>query len=185
LLWAREAEKPEAHRIDWESNQVTVVDIHGLHDRAERFVTGVMIKRLCEHKERMGRREPLHFLVLDELNRYAPRDGTSPIKEVLLDVAERGRSLGMILIGAEQTASEVERRVIANSAFRVVGRLDTAEAARSEYGFLPAVTRQRAGILKPGSMILQQPHIPVPLQVRFPFPSWATRAEEAAPASPE
>jgi hypothetical protein len=71
--------------------------------------------------------------------------------------------------------------VIANSAFRVVGRLDTAEAARSEYGFLPAVTRMRAGILKPGSMIVQQPTIPVPMQLRFPFPSWATRAEEAAP----
>ncbi|MBI4260912.1 MAG: ATP-binding protein [Actinobacteria bacterium] len=180
LIWGREAEDPASHRIDWESNQVTVVDIHNLHDRAKRFVTGVVIKRLFEHKERMGRREPLHFLVLDELNRYAPRDGWSPIKEVLLDVAERGRSLGMILVGAEQTASEVERRIIANSAFRVVGRLDTAEAARAEYGFLPAVTRQRAGILKPGSMILQQPHIPVPLQIRFPFPSWATRADEAA-----
>jgi DNA helicase HerA-like ATPase len=183
LVWGREAEHPERHRIDWEANQVTVVDIHTLHDRAKRFVTGVVIKRLFEHKERMGRREPLAFLVLDELNRYAPREGWSPIKEVLLDVAERGRSLGMILVGAEQTASEVERRVIANSAFRVVGRLDTAEAQRSEYGFLPAVTRQRAAILKPGSMILQQPHIPVPLQLRFPFPSWATRAEEAVIAA--
>jgi hypothetical protein len=182
LVVGREAEDPAAHRIDWEGNQVTVVDIHNLHDRAKRFVTGVVIKRLFEHKERMGRREPLAFLVLDELNRYAPREGWSPIKEVLLDVAERGRSLGMILVGAEQTASEVERRVIANSAFRVVGRLDTAEAQRSEYGFLPAVTRQRAAILKPGSMILQQPHIPVPLQIRFPFPSWATRADEAVPA---
>lgn len=181
LIWGRQAEHPERHRIDWEANQVTVVDIHNLHDRAKRFVTGVAIKRLFEHKERMGRREPLAFLVLDELNRYAPREGWSPIKEVLLDVAERGRSLGMILVGAEQTASEVERRVIANSAFRVVGRLDTAEAQRSEYGFLPAVTRQRASILKPGSMILQQPHIPVPLQIRFPFPAWATRADEAAP----
>jgi hypothetical protein len=180
LVWGREAEHPERHRIDWGANQVTVVDIHNLHDRAKRFVTGVVIKRLFEHKERMGRREPLAFLVLDELNRYAPREGWSPIKEVLLDVAERGRSLGMILVGAEQTASEVERRVIANSAFRVVGRLDTAEAQRGEYGFLPAVTRQRASILKPGSMILQQPHIPVPLQLRFPFPSWATRADEAA-----
>jgi DNA helicase HerA-like ATPase len=181
LVWGREAEQPERHRIDWEAHQVTVVDIHNLHDRAKRFVTGVVIKRLFEHKERMGRREPLAFLVLDELNRYAPRDGWSPIKEVLLDVAERGRSLGMVLIGAEQTASEVERRVISNSAFRVVGRLDTAEAQRSEYGFLPAVTRARASILKPGSMILQQPHIPIPIQVRFPFPAWATRAEEAAP----
>ena len=182
LIWGREAEHPERHRVDWEANQVTVVDIHTLHDRAKRFVTGVVIKRLFEHKERMGTRQPLAFLVLDELNRYAPREGWSPIKEVLLDVAERGRSLGMILIGAEQTASEVERRIIANSAFRVVGRLDTAEAGRSEYGFLPAVTRDRASILKPGSMILQQPHIPIPVQIRFPFPSWATRADEAVDA---
>jgi len=34
LIWGREAENPAAHRIDWESNQVTVVDIHNLHDRA-------------------------------------------------------------------------------------------------------------------------------------------------------
>jgi DNA helicase HerA-like ATPase len=179
LIWGRDAEDPSRHRIDWESSQVSVIDIHGLHDRAKRFVTGVVIKRLFEEKERRGTRLPLTFLVLDELNRYAPREGWSPIKEVLLDVAERGRSLGMVLIGAEQTASEVERRIIANAAFRVVGRLDTAEAQRSEYGFLPAVTRARASILKPGSMILQQPHIPIPIQVRFPFPSWATRAEEA------
>ena len=179
LVRGRDAEDPAAHRIEWDSNQVTVVDLHALHDRAKRFVTGVVLKRLFEDKERMGRREPLTFIVLDELNRYAPREGWSPIKEVLLDVAERGRSLGMILVGAEQTASEVERRIIANSAFRIVGRLDTAEAQRSEYGFLPAVTRARAAILKPGSMILQQPHIPIPLQIRFPFPSWATRAEEA------
>ena len=178
LIWGREAENPSAHRIDWDASQVTVIDIHNLHDRAKRFVTGVVIKKLFEHKERQGQRLPLTFLVLDELNRYAPRDGWSPIKEVLLDVAERGRSLGMILVGAEQTASEVERRVIANSAFRVVGRLDTAEAERSEYGFMPAVTRARASILKPGSMILQQPHVPIPMQISFPFPSWATRHDE-------
>src|ERR671919_226059 len=183
LIWGREAENPQAHRIDWDQSQVTVIDIHNLHDRAKRFVTGVVIKKLFEQKEQQGVRLPLTFLVLDELNRYAPREGWSPIKEVLLDVAERGRSLGMILIGAEQTASEVERRIIANSAFRIVGRLDSAEAERSEYGFMPAVTRARAAILKPGSMILQQPHIPIPVQIKFPFPSWATRADEVAPSS--
>ena len=119
------------------------------------------------------------MVVLDELNKYAPREGTSPIKEVLLDIAERGRSLGVVLIGAQQTASEVERRIIANSSIRVVGRLDSAEASREEYGFLPAVHRQRATILKPGTMILSQPELPVPLVVVFPFPAWATRASEA------
>jgi uncharacterized protein len=180
LIKGSDAPDPEAHRIDWEARQVSVIDIHNLHDRAKRFVVGVVVKRLFEQKEATGSARPLVFLVLDELNKYAPRDGWSPIKEVLLDIAERGRSLGVILIGAEQTASEVERRVVANCAIRVVGRLDPAEALRPEYGFLSATARQRAAILRPGSMILQQPHLPVPIEVGFPFPSWATRQSEAA-----
>jgi DNA helicase HerA-like ATPase len=169
---------PERHRIAREQ-QITVVDIHNLHDRAKRFVVGVVLRRTFEDKERSGQARPLVFVVLDELNKYAPRDGSSPIKEVLLDIAERGRSLGIILVGAQQTASEVERRIIANSAVRVVGRLDTAEAGREEYGFLPPVLRQRATIAKPGTMILSQPELPVPLVCEFPFPAWATRPSEA------
>ena len=59
----------------------------------------------------------------------------------------------------------------------MVGRLDPAEAERAEYGFLTAAGRARAGILKPGTMIVQQPEIPTPLLLRFPFPAWATRQE--------
>jgi DNA helicase HerA-like ATPase len=88
----------------------------------------------------------------------------------------------MILLGAQQTASEVERRIVANSAVRVVGRLDAAEAARGEYGFLPAAQRDRSKILKPGTMLVAQPVLPVPLVVEFPFPAWATRASEAHPS---
>ncbi len=168
----------ERHAVDLD-RQVSVVDLHNLHDRAKRFVVGVVLRKAFEEKERSGQRRPLTFVVLDELNKYAPREGSSPIKEILLDVAERGRSLGIVLIGAQQTASEVERRVIANSALRVVGRLDTAEAAREEYGWLPTVQRQRATILKPGTMLLSQPELPIPLVVQFPFPSWATRPDEA------
>ncbi|MEX1177196.1 MAG: ATP-binding protein [Nitriliruptor sp.] len=169
---------PERHRIRHEA-QVTVVDLHRLNDRAKRFVVGVVLRRQFDAKEASGSPDPLTFIVLDELNKYAPREGSSPIKELLLDVAERGRSLGMILIGAQQTASEVERRVVANCAIRVVGRLDAAEAGRDEYGFLPTAFRQRATIVKPGTMILSQPQLPVPLVVEFPFPSWATRPSEA------
>ncbi len=170
----------EQHRIDLQ-RQVTVVDIHNLNDRAKRFVVGVTVRKAFEEKERQGQSDELLFLVLDELNKYAPREGFSPIKEILLDVAERGRSLGVILIGAQQTASEVERRIIANSAIRVVGRLDSAEAGRDEYGFLPGVQRQRATIMKPGTMIVAQPELPIPVVVEFPFPAWATRASEAGP----
>jgi uncharacterized protein len=171
-----------AHAVNTaESAQVTVVDLHNLPDRAQRFVVGVTLKTEFERKEKAGTAKPLLFVVLDELNKYAPREGSSPIKEILLDIAERGRSLGVVLIGAQQTASEVERRIVANSAIRVVGRLDPAEAGRPEYGFLPPAQRARALIAKPGTMFVSQPELPVPLVVEFPFPAWATRPAEAGP----
>lgn len=164
-------------------SQVTVVDLHNLNDRAQRFVVGVVLRTAFRKKEAAGTAKPLQFVVLDELNKYAPREGTSPIKEILLDVAERGRSLGIVLIGAQQTASEVERRIVANAAIRVVGRLDSAEAGRPEYGWLPTAQRQRSTIVKPGTMLVSQPQLPVPMVVEFPFPAWATRPSEAAPGA--
>jgi hypothetical protein len=62
----------------------------------------------------------------------------------------------------------------------VVGRLDAAEAGRTEYGFLPASQLVRATLAKPGAMFVSQPEIPVPLAVEFPFPAWATRLAECA-----
>ncbi|MDT7619352.1 MAG: hypothetical protein QOC83_5677 [Pseudonocardiales bacterium] len=166
-------------RISTEGQQVTVVDLHNLPERAQRFVVGVVLAAETARKEAAGP-GGLLFTMIDELNKYAPREGSSPIKEVLLDVAERGRSLGIILIGAQQTASEVERRIVANSSIKVVGRLDPAEASRPEYGFLPPSQRGRATLARPGTMFISQPEIPVPLAVEFPFPAWATRLSESA-----
>ncbi|MDN5860129.1 MAG: ATP-binding protein, partial [Pseudonocardia sp.] len=132
-----------ARRVTTEGRQVTVVDLHNLPERAQRFVVGVVLASETARKEAAGT-AGLLFTMIDELNKYAPREGASPIKEVLLDIAERGRSLGIILIGAQQTASEVERRIVSNSSVKVVGRLDPAEAGRPEYGFLPPAQRARA-----------------------------------------
>lgn len=166
--------------IDWSAQQVTVVDIHSLHASAQLFVVGVLLKRMMDQKEKQGGSRPLVFVVLDELNKYAPREGWSPLHSVLLDIAERGRSLGVSLFGAQQTASEVERRIVGNASLKVVGRLDAAEAERTEYGFLTRVGRVRATLLRPGSMIVAQPEIPMAILLRFPFPSWATRKDEVA-----
>lgn len=157
--------------------QVSVVDIHQLSAQAQMFVVGAILREVFARKEG-GKYQGRIFVVLDELNKYAPSEGESPIKDILLDIAERGRSLGVILIGAQQTASEVERRIVANAAIRVVGRLDAAEAERPEYRYLPASFRERAMILPQGTMILQQPELPVPLPLTFPFPAWATKSEE-------
>lgn len=174
-------DRPSRREITTDGQQVTVVDLHNLPERAQRFVVGVVLAAETARKERSGP-GGLLFTMIDELNKYAPREGSSPIKEILLDIAERGRSLGIILIGAQQTASEVERRIVSNSSIKIVGRLDAAEASRPEYGFLPTSQRQRATLAKPGTMFVSQPEIPVPLAVEFPFPAWATRLSEVGPA---
>ena len=179
------AGKAGQHQLDFRQSQVTVVDLHRLHDKAQRFVVGTLLSRLFEQKENSGSNLPLVFVVLDELNKYCPNSGHGPLKEMLVDVAERGRSLGIVLIGAQQTASEVEPRVVANSSLRVVSRLDTAEAERAEYGFLGTAGRARAGILKQGTMIVQQPEVPSPLLLRFPFPAWATKRSEVEGGEPD
>jgi len=170
-------EDREKYRIDWRSSKVSVVGINKLHNIAQMFVVGAILKKLFKEKEKTGRK-PVLYILLDELNKYAPRNGWSPIKDILLDIAERGRSLGIILIGAQQTASEVERRIVANASVKVSGRLDAAEVHAKEYDYLPQVYKQRAMLLKKGQVIIHQPDIPLPLIVHFPFPAWATRAEE-------
>jgi hypothetical protein len=170
----------EARRIDRAAANVTVVAIQSLHEQAQRFVVGALLRETFKEKEDTGQRLPLSVIVLDELNRYAPRDGTGPLKDMLIDIAQRGRSLGVLLVGAQQTASRVAPEVLENAAIRVSGRLDAAEAERAEYGWMLPSTRARARLLKPGTMVVSQPAIPVPLVVTFPFPPWATRKEEVA-----
>jgi len=160
-----------------QDRMVTVADINHLGAKAQMFVVGVTLRKLFLEKEKRGQ-FPTVFIVLDELNKYAPREGYSPIKELLVEIAERGRSLGIILIGAQQTASEVERRVVGQAAIRVVGRLDAAEAERPEYNFLPTSCKQRALFVKSGTMFVQQPEVPAPIMVSFPFPPYATRRAE-------
>jgi hypothetical protein len=170
----------ESRRIDRAQAQVTVVALQSLHDLAQRFVVGALLSEAFKEKEGSGQRFPLSVVVLDELNKYAPREGQSPIKDMLIDIAQRGRSLGVLLVGAQQTASRVASEVLENAALRVTGRLDAAEAERAEYGWMLPSTRARARLLKPGTMVISQPSIPVPLVVDFPFPPWATRKEEVA-----
>jgi DNA helicase HerA-like ATPase len=164
------------------NRHITVVDIHKLHEAAQRFVVGALLNEMFESKQGTGR-EPLRFVLLDELNKYAPRAGHSPIKELLVDIAERGRSLGVLLIGAQQSALDVDAAIVRNASLKVAGRLDASEA--SEYRFLTPELRQRAARFLPGTMVIDQPIVPAPIPIRFPFPPFATNVSEAGSADPE
>jgi DNA helicase HerA-like ATPase len=114
---------------------------------------------------------------LDELNKFAPATGFSPLKELLVDIAERGRSLGVLLIGAQQAASAVAPALPRNASLKVAGRLDAGES--DTYRFLTPALRERATRFMPGTMVVSQPVVPEPIPIRFPWPPYATNPEEA------
>ena len=162
--------------VSHENKRLHVVDISTLHDDAQRFVVGALLDRWWHEKQGSGR-TPLRFVVLDELNKYAPAHGYSPLKELLVDIAERGRSLGVLLIGAQQAASAVAQALPRNASLKVAGRLDAGES--EAYRFLSASLRDRASRFMPGTMVVSQPVVPEPIPVRFPFPPFATNQDEA------
>lgn len=172
-------EEVKSYNIDWRKAQVNVVDIHRLSDRAKYFTVGAILKSIVVEKENTGTPWPLVFIVLDELNKYAPINGDSPIADIVLDIAERGRSLGIILIGAQQTASEVTHRVVSNASIRVCGNMDASEAEHSVYGYLGSLNKKRVQYLTPGQMFVYQPDVPQTVLVQFPMPAWATRYQES------
>ena len=163
--------------VSAENARLHVVDISTLHDDAQRFVVGALLDRVWREKQGTGR-TPLRFVVLDELNKYAPAHGFSPLRDLLVDIAERGRSLGVLLIGAQQAASAVAQALPRNASLKVAGRLDASES--DAYRFLTPALRDRATRFMPGTMVVSQPIVPEPIPVRFPFPPFATNSDEAA-----
>ena len=162
--------------VSSENARLHVVHIEPLHDDAQRFVVGSLLDGVWREKQGTGR-VPLRFVVLDELNKYAPAKGFSPLRELLVDIAERGRSLGVLLVGAQQAASAVAPALPRNASLKVAGRLDANEA--DAYRFLSSALRERASRFMPGTMVLSQPIVPEPIPLRFPFPAYATNPDEA------
>ncbi len=113
------------------------------------------------------------IIFVDELNKYAPSRGEaskSPIVEQVLDIAERGRSFGIILFSAQQFLSAVHPRVTGNAATKVLGRTDSAEVNEGNYRFLDKDIKMHLTRLEKGELILSHPIYRQPVKIHFPRP---------------
>ncbi len=113
------------------------------------------------------------IVFVDELNKYAPSRGESadsPIVEQVLDIAERGRSFGIILFSAQQFLSAVHPRVTGNAATKILGRTDSAEVNEGNYRFLDKDIKMHLTRLDKGELILSHPIYRQPVKIRFPRP---------------
>ncbi|GIV07776.1 MAG: ATPase [Fimbriimonadales bacterium] len=159
--------------------EVVVVDIAKLTDDEQTLVFGDILRTIyalyAESDEtEIGDTIPEKVIIfVDELNKYAPpRESASPIIEQVLDIAERGRSLGVVLFGAEQFRSAVHPRVVGNCATHVFGRTGSTELSDAAYRMLDADVRMSLTRLEKGEMLLAHSPFRQPIKIRFPRPAY-------------
>jgi hypothetical protein len=159
-----------------EGGHTYVVDIAKLNDYEQTFVFGDIVRTtyelFAESDETFNLPKKV-IIFVDELNKYAPA-GTkeSPLIEQILDISERGRSLGVILFSAQQFMSAVHPRVTGNAATKVIGRSSSAEVMQQDYRFLEQDLKLSLTRLSKGELLLQHAIFRQPVKVIFPKPAY-------------
>jgi len=160
-----------------EKNDVFVIDIAKLDEETQGFVFGDVMRAIYDLKlgttERTEKEIPSKIVIfIDELNKYASNEipKNSPILKQLLDITERGRSLGIILFGAEQFISDIHKRVKGNCSTLAYGRTNVIEISKSDFQFVPHVYKSMLTRLKQGEYILQNPIFRSLINIKFPKP---------------
>ncbi|HEU4877982.1 MAG TPA: hypothetical protein VFT21_00930 [Gemmatimonadaceae bacterium] len=156
----------------FQDRAVYVVDVASLEEDAQDLIFARIVSRLREHLERRDLGVKNLIVFVDELNKYAPGDGQDTyVRKMLLDIAERGRYLGLVLFSAQQFRSQVHRRVVGNSGTALYGRMDADELATPGYAVLSPATRTKLATLEKGQLMVRHPHFTQPIFVRFPRPA--------------
>ncbi len=165
--------------------QLWVVDITQLSDKGQRLIFQTVVRtvfRLLEERKAAkitGRWEdqeleqfPEHVVIfVDELNKFVPAGREfSVLKGDIVEIAARGRSVGLSLIGAQQLASKVDEEVLANTSTFAVGRSHPVEIRKPPYGWLAEGLKQKATLLDKGWMLLWHTLHNRPVLVHFPIP---------------
>lgn len=169
----------------FEDRAVYVVDVALLEEDAQDLIFARVVSKLREHLERRDLGVKHVVVFVDELNKYAPADGPDTyVRKMLLDIAERGRYLGLVLFGAQQFRSQVHRRVVGNAGTALYGRMDGDELATPGYAVLSPATRTKLATLAKGQLMVRHPHFTQPIFVRFPRPA-VMRGRDGAERFPQ
>ncbi len=165
---------------------VSVIDIQSIHDaHLQRFVIAAALNQLVQWRSGPhAARHETFLVVIDELNRYAPRGASDAITKLFEYVASQMRSRGIILFGAQQQGSRVSDVVIENSQTRVLGRSGGQELADSIWRGFSEGDRKLALRLSPDEKVIVAPNFREALHVKVPRPPWAMRPEEATDVPP-
>ena len=145
-----------------------VIQLYGLSEVEKKIVVNAVVRTISEGLTDKDKHLDRVVIVMDELNKYAPRK-YSAVKEQLIEIVARGRDLKLSLIGAQQFASEIDKQVYGNTSTKILGVTDRSELKSEAYAYLGELKNQ-ADKLDKGELIIYHPMYPAPILIRFPAP---------------
>ncbi len=158
-----------------------VVDISQLPYSLQRFVVGSILKQAVQARKSADAVPNLRFaIMLDELNRFAPRGAKDELTQLLEQVATEMRSQGVILLGAQQMASQVSTKVVEMASIRALGRTGSAELTDKIWAVLEKPTKEMAAKLSNKEKLVWQPTFRQPMLVKMPMNPWADKRDNIA-----
>ena len=169
-----DVELPKEIANNLKPGDVMVIDMARLDENSQSFVFGAVARAIYDLKLGASRSDIPDKIIIfvDELNKYASTDTpkSSPILKQILDIAERGRSLGIILFSVEQFRSSIHDRVKGNCATSAYGRTNATEVSKPDYRYIPKAYQSMMTRLTQGEYIISNPALRSLVNIRFPRP---------------
>lgn len=160
---------------DLYNGSIFVIDLQAINDRGQAMVFNKILTRVYKMllDKNVSRDFDSVVFFIDELNKFAPQDPNvrAPIKQSLVEICARGRSIGVSLFGVEQFMSQIERQVVDNSSTIIYGRTGAAELMTDNYKWLDPDMRNRLTTVPRGTFLLKHAKFVQPVFCKFPFPS--------------
>ncbi len=165
-----------------EDREVWVIDIQQLSFYPRKLVFEKVIREFVSRLEEKKLKVDKLIIFMDELNKYAPpqasRDVAS-LKEKLIDIAARGRSIGVSLFSAQQFKSRVDANILGNISTDIYGKTKQSELQEPIYKKFTEEIKGKMRRFGRGDKLLDHELFEAPVFVKIPRPPCMLGSEKA------
>ncbi len=154
--------------------ELRVVDIARCNSNVQEVLVSGVVNEVWKKAELGNLGVDKLIVFVDELNKYAPAGGEGGLRDVLVDIAARGRHLNVVLFGAQQFRSRVEGEILGNCGTSFYGRVGDEEIVNAAYRSLSETVKGELMGLPKGRLLVRHAHFRAPLFGAFPMPPTVT-----------
>ncbi|MBD3194611.1 MAG: hypothetical protein GF317_06105 [Candidatus Lokiarchaeota archaeon] len=174
----RRGRHPIPYEEVFKENEILIIDINETYfrDYTQKLIFTKIITDLQQLIEENALNISNLIILTDELSKYGPTQISSDkgnliqVRNKIIDISERGRSIGVTLFGLEQFMSKVSPDIIGNISTYFFNKTRSKELTNSLYTHYPNYVNYRMPNLPKGYSFVDNTLLSQILMIRYPRP---------------